>query len=162
MVTIRPMQADEEPAVKTLVLNGLRQRFGTLQPDLNPDLDDLQTHYIAKDATILVAADAEKEAIIGCGILIKENGSDEIARIVRMAVRIDCQGYGVGYQLGQALLRLAENNGFTQILVETNHDWHSAIRLYQRLGFTPFKEVEISELGYTEIHMQRSITPPHH
>jgi len=159
MVVIRPMEVEEQPAVKVLILNGLEQRFGTLKPGLNPDLDDLQTHYLAKGATILVAVDEGQ--VIGCGMLIKEDGSDQIARIVRMSVRADYQGRGLGRQIGETLLEVATKKGFTQVLVETNSDWHSAIRLYKRLGFTPVKQVEVPEFGFTEVHMQLAINPPH-
>ena len=148
---LRDYQPEDEEAVRTLVLAGLEQRFGVLIDGLNPDLDDLETHYIEQGASIIVVEWYRK--IIGCGMLIKEDGSDEVARIVRVSVAREMQGQGLGKVISQRLLEIAKQRGFEQVLVETNSDWYSALKLYMGLGFVETKRVDVPEWNFTEVHM---------
>ncbi len=44
-LTIRPVQPVEQQAARALILDGLAERWGNLDPGKNPDLDDILTHY---------------------------------------------------------------------------------------------------------------------
>ncbi len=148
---LRDYQPEDEEAVRMLVLSGLEQRFGVLIDGLNPDLDDLETHYIQQGASIIVVESDGQ--IIGCGMLIKEHGSDEVARIVRVSVAKDRQRQGIGKIISQRLLEIANERGFVQVLVETNSDWYSALNLYQSMGFIEVERIYVSEWNFTEVHM---------
>ena len=45
---LRPFTAADQDAVKDLVLAGLADHWGTLDPTLNPDLNDIAGHYAAE------------------------------------------------------------------------------------------------------------------
>ena len=150
MFTIRPFTPADQTAVRDLILNGLGSRFGFIDASLNPDVNDIWSQYIEQRASVLVA---EADHIIGCGILMREDGSDEVARIVRMSVASSEQGKGLGSQMGEALLQIARERGFRRVLVETNGDWHSALRLYQSLGFSEIERLPDPEFGFIEVHM---------
>lgn len=141
---------DQQP-VRDLVLSGLGSRFGFADTRYTPDLEDIGAHYVAVGDTVLVAVSEPR--IVGCGMLIRENGSDTVGRIVRMSVAAEQQGHGLGRQIGKALLAAARERGFARVLVETNDDWHSALRLYAALGFTEVERLPNPEFGFVEVHM---------
>ena len=92
--------------------------------------------------------------IIGCGALIHENGSDEVARIVRVSVAKSQQGRGLGQAISQRLIDAAREKGYQRVLVETNADWTSALRLYQTCGFEEYDRTVNAPYGFTEVHMR--------
>jgi N-acetylglutamate synthase-like GNAT family acetyltransferase len=148
---MRPFRPEDQSVVYALILEGLGQRFGKIDSSLNPDLSDIQSSYVDQDATFLVV-EHDRE-IIGCGALILENGSREIARIVRVSVRGDQQGKGMGRKISERLIAIARERGFKRILVETNSDWDSALTLYQTCGFVEYDRVFVEAFGFTEVHM---------
>lgn len=151
-LVLRPFAASDQVPVRTLILHGLTSRFGTLDESLNPDLTDIGTSYTASGDTFLVAEfDGQ---IVGCGALIRENGSAAVGRIVRVSVDSAMQGRGIGRSISQGLIAAARQRGFTELLVETNDDWHSALRLYQSLGFQEYAREPSPEFGFIEVHMR--------
>ncbi|HUN08595.1 MAG TPA: GNAT family N-acetyltransferase [Aggregatilineales bacterium] len=150
-VYLRPFLPADQDAIRALILAGLGSRFGTVDESLNPDVDDLQGYYVRVGETVLVAEYEGK--LVGSGVLHRENGSDTVGRIVRVSVAAFMQGQGLGKRISQALLEAARVRQFQQVLVETNADWTSALRLYQGLGFRETHRVAVPEYGYTEVHM---------
>lgn len=148
----RPFAPDDQTAVRALILSGLASRFGTLDESLNPDLINLWNSYVVPGDTLLVAElDGQ---IVGCGALIREHGSDTIGRIVRVSVDTAHQGKGIGRQISQHLMTIAQQRGVAEILVETNDDWQSALRLYQSLGFQEYAREPNPAFGFVEVHMR--------
>lgn len=153
MPILRPFTPADQTAVRELILAGLGQRFGTADPSLTPDLDDIQANYIAQGVYFVVVEAAEDGPIIACGALIPEPNQPEAMRLVRVSVRSDCQGRGLGRLISLALLDEAHQRGLARVLVETNSDWHSALRLYRSLGFIEYARNYNQEFGYTEVEM---------
>lgn len=149
---IRDFRAADQAAAFALIAAGLTQRFGFFLEGINPDIDDIHAHYIAKGDVFVVVEKAG--AIIGCGAVIAEPDTENTARIVRVSVAADQQGQGIGRGISEHLLGRAKAMGYAEVLVETNHDWHSALRLYQSLGFAEYMRKPIPEYGYTEVHMR--------
>lgn len=142
----------DQPAIRALILAGFATRYAQVDETLNPDIHDIDAHYSAQGETFLVAElDGQ---IIACGALIRENGSDEIARIVRVSVDQTQARRGIGRLISVALLQNARLRGFHEVLVETNHDWDSALRLYQSLGFEEYTRIPQPDYGYVEVHMR--------
>lgn len=155
-VTMRDFQPDDQRTVFDLIIAGLGQHFDDIKPEYNPDLFDIQANYIDKGATFLVVEDDDGE-IVGCGALIKEHGSDTIARIVRVSVRADQQGKGLGRAISQQLIARAKKRGFDKILVETNHDWTTALHLYQSCGFSETHRCKSPDFDFIEVHMEMTL-----
>ena len=75
----------------------------------------------------------EKEKILGyCGLLMVLDEGD----ITNVAVRRDRQKEGIGAFLMQSLIRLAAEREVTTIHLEVRVGNETAIRLYERMGFT--------------------------
>jgi ribosomal protein S18 acetylase RimI-like enzyme len=129
--TIRPFQQRDQAACKELIISGLAGHFRALDLNLNQDLDNIETTYLASGSAFIVAEWDTR--IIGTGALISETEID--ARIVRLSVSSKIRRRGVGEAIVRNLVTRARGAGFAAINVETNHDWHPARRLYKKSGF---------------------------
>ena len=89
------------------------------------------TYLTRKDAMFLVVEE-KGEILAYCGLLM---GLDE-GDITNVAVRPDRQREGIGHFLMDSLIRLAEQQGITTIHLEVRVGNRTAIRLYERMGFT--------------------------
>ena len=89
------------------------------------------TFLTREDAMFLVVE--EKGKILGyCGLLMVLDEGD----ITNVAVRRDRQREGIGNFLMESLIRLADQQGVTTIHLEVRVGNATAIRLYERMGFT--------------------------
>jgi ribosomal protein S18 acetylase RimI-like enzyme len=151
---IRPFRTQDQEAAKQLVTTGLGERWGWIDPTLNPDLNDITTSYA--EGIFLVAFLAD--ALVATGALMPEVTPDgfHALRLVRMSVRTDLRGQGVGRRLLDSLLDVACADARHQqnrlIVLETTSTWTDAIRFYSRYGFQLVEERDggthmILELG---------------
>ncbi len=128
-LTILPFQSQNQAEVKSLILAGLAEHWGEIDPSKNPDLDDISSTYT--QATFLVAwLDGQ---IVGTGALVPR--SDGVAEIVRMSVAAERRRQGIGKIILQHLIKQAQTRGYRQIILETTATWHEVIEFYQRCGF---------------------------
>lgn len=149
-ITFRPFSPADAAPMRALVLQGLGDHFGTIDETLNPDLDDITLTYHETGAAIVIAE--RNGEMVGCGILIDEG--DDAGRLVRMSVRGDQRGQGLGKRLVRALVDEARARGKTRVVCETTDDWHDAIGLYRSCGFS-----EIGRWG-GDAHFEFRLHPP--
>ena len=138
MLKIRPFLPQDQKTAQALILQGLGEHFGRIDPTLNPDLDDIFQTYVQAGHYFIVIENGEE--IVGTAALITE--SPGVGRIVRVTVKPNQRRAGIGRALVQHLLQKATEIGYSQVLVETNLDWHDAIRLYERNGFEEYDRDE--------------------
>jgi GNAT superfamily N-acetyltransferase len=117
-----------QEAFRLLVLDGMAERWGSVDESLNTDLDNIDSHY-GSDC-VLVALEGEQ--VVGTGILVLRAGEGEI---VRMSVHRDYRRRGIATRLLEKLLQLAPEHGVNRIVVETNAKWTEARSLYEASGF---------------------------
>jgi ribosomal protein S18 acetylase RimI-like enzyme len=128
-VRIAQFDPSMQDAFRVLVLDGMAERWGAVDASLNPDLDDVATHY-GRDC-VLVALDGER--IVGTGILVLRTPEGEI---VRMSVHREYRRLGIAKRLLIALVGRAAECGLDRVVVETNAKWKEARKLYEGSGFT--------------------------
>lgn len=129
-IEIRPFTRADQPSVRKLVLAGLKDHWGTLDPKLNPDLEDIDTSYAGE--TFVVACCGSE--IVACGALVRRD--NVTGEIVRMSVRRDLRGQGLGRAVLEALTREARRRGFRRLTLETTAHWHGVRAFYEACGFT--------------------------
>jgi ribosomal protein S18 acetylase RimI-like enzyme len=133
-ITIRPFAPADQTATRRLVLNGLGDHFGHIDETMNPDLDDIETHYLIPGHCFVLA---ERDGtIVGAGALVEE--SPGTGRLVRMSVDRAHRGRGIGRALVTHLVAEARARGYCRVVIETNDDWWDAIGLYRASGFVEF------------------------
>jgi GNAT superfamily N-acetyltransferase len=129
MITISPFQPADQAEAKALILAGLAEHWGFLDPTKNPDLNNIAETYA--NATFLVARLDGK--LVGTGALVPR--SPNSAEIVRMSVDRSLRRQGVGRMILQALIAHARQAGFQQVTLETTATWQEVIRFYLSFGF---------------------------
>lgn len=129
-IVIRPFQPKDQIAAQTLILAGLEEHWGTLDPDKNPDLDDIARAY-GHDRFLVAECDGE---IVGTGALLLDDGG--YGRIVRMSVDQEKRRQGIASAILNELCRLARQSGCLWLTLETTATWTDAIQFYLSTGFT--------------------------
>lgn len=127
-IVLEPFQPADQAAVKALVLAGLVDHWGVLDPTLNPDLEDIAHSYA--QAVFLVARQAGQ--VVGTGALLPRG---ECGEIVRMSVARALRRRGLGGRILRQLLDQARAAGMRQVVLETTETWDEVIAFYLRYGF---------------------------
>jgi len=148
---LREMRLDERDTVRSLILEGLREHWGTIDETLNPDLDDLRDAYA--NGVVLVAT--ESDEIVGTGTIVRRD--DRCAEIVRMSVAPRHRRAGLGRMLISELVVAAERWDVDRIVVETTASWTEVVRFYERCGFTltHFVDGEFGRDAWFELKLVR-------
>ncbi len=129
---IRPFISDDQDAAKRLINEGLGERFGFVDESFNTDLNDITANYIARGHAFVVAVQDSELIGTGCLVVAPDGATGQMMRV---SVRRDLRGQGVGRALVAHLLRVARAGGLRRVGMETNAGWASAIRLYEGCGF---------------------------
>ncbi len=125
------LRADEQQAARDLILAGLAERWGQLDPSKNPDLGDLLGTY--DDGLFLVARYGGQ--VIGTGAFRHHDA--ETVEIVRMSVHRNWRRRGIGRAILAALCCEARARGYRRVILETTRTWDDAITFYRACGFQP-------------------------
>jgi GNAT superfamily N-acetyltransferase len=133
---IRPFERHDQKAARRLILTGLGEHWGFIDETLNPDVDDIEAHYL-RTGQLFVVAEVDNE-IVGTGALVNE-GVDTM-RMVRVSVHKEQRRLGIGRTLVEHLVADARRRGARRIVVETTRGWQDAIHLYLRCGFQQYHE----------------------
>ena len=120
---------------RSLVLAGLSEHWGVIDPALNADLDDLGAAY--PNGRTIVARDAL--GMCATGTCVPRDGTT--AELVRMSVRIDVRRSGFGRAVVEELVATAGRWGMARVTLETSTRWHDAIAFYRRCGFEITHEI---------------------
>ena len=129
-LTIRPFAPADQEAARRVVLEGLGEHFGFVDQSLNPDLDDIQTSFIAAGNNFYVAV--RHGDIVGtAGVLFEERR----ARIVRMSVLRNHRKAGIARALLARCIEAARFCGFSEIVAFTEPHWPDAVGFYTSSGF---------------------------
>jgi len=126
---VRELRHGDGAAVRSLVLAGLAEHWGSVDPSLNPDLDDLASAY--PGSRTLVAVDPDG-TIVGTGTLVPRG--DGVAEVVRMSVTTRLRGTGVGRLVLDALTAVALARGVERMVLETTASWTATVAFYERCG----------------------------
>lgn len=140
-VVITRFELQHQKIVCDLILEGLAEHWGVLDPTFNQDLLDIAQSY--KDGIFLLAWQDSK--LVGTGALIPE--CEGVARIVRMSVEKAHRRQGIGKIILNNLLTHAQEQKLQKVVLETTANWEDAIAFYKRAGFRPL-EVRDGDLHF--------------
>ena len=121
-ITIRPMQADDLPAVTRLDAEAF-------DPIWHNSLPALQRAF-AQSGPATVAYNADD--LVGYQISTRNSFGVHLARL---AISPDFREHGLGYALVQDLLRQMYRMGVFRLTVNTQNDNGASLALYHKIGF---------------------------
>jgi putative acetyltransferase len=122
----------DHAAVRQLILDGLEEHWGSLEPGLNPDLDDIAASY--GHGEILVAR--VDDAIVGVGMVVPVGPDASEGEVKRMSVAREHRRTGIASAVLRGLVDVARSQGWRALILETTATWTGAIQFYEHFGFT--------------------------
>ncbi|MCB1000244.1 MAG: crotonase/enoyl-CoA hydratase family protein [Acidimicrobiales bacterium] len=140
-LSLRDLEPSDTEAVRALVLAGLADHWGEVDPTLNCDLDDLAAAY--PGSRTVVAVDGTG-AIVATGTVVPRG--DGVAEVVRMSVAADRRGQGHGRSVLDELLATAQAWGAPRVVLETTSSWTDVVAFYEHAGFRR-THVAVGEFG---------------
>lgn len=154
MITIRPIQKNDDPYLKQLI-QGLLKSYQLDIPGtayFDPELAHLSDFYQASNTRqYFVAINDQQEVVGGAGIETYD-AQNKVAELQKLYVAEKAQGHHLSYQLLDKAMQFAKEAGYQQVYLETHHKLESALHIYRAYGFTelsaPLKKAEHSEMDY--------------
>jgi len=129
-VIIRSFRAGDAAAFRALNEAWITRWF-FLEPEDAVVLNDPENQILGRGGHILMAALGEE--VVGCCALLPL--PNHAVRLVRMAVREDLRGMGIGRLLLESAIAKARTLHALTIRLETSTKLPAAIHLYQSAGF---------------------------
>lgn len=137
-----------QQAARMLILDGLKEHWGVLDPTKNSDIEDIEASFAAG---IFLLALRGTQLVAAGGLLPERDG---VMRVVRMSVTRQQRKQGIGGLILQALLKHAEQLGCRDVVCETTQTWQDAIQFYLTHGFT------VTHQSDGNIHFTLRLPPP--
>jgi putative acetyltransferase len=125
---IEPADRD---AARALILDGMVEHWGTLDPTLNGDLDDIAVSY----AEALFLVGRVDRRVVATGALHPHAPTDGEGLVTRMTVACDLRRQGLGQQMLDHIADEARALGLRQLVLQTTTDWDDVIAFYLGCGF---------------------------
>jgi GNAT superfamily N-acetyltransferase len=164
---LEPMTRGDVAEVKALIADGVLELYSDL--DFLPknrqslldyydgtgylsDVDGFETEYAPGNGVFLVIRGVE--GIQGCGGLRRHGG--EQGELVRLWLRKESRGRGLGAMILGELLRRSAEIGYREILLDTSHRCVAAISLFRKNGFAECPKYKES---IADVYMHRRIEP---
>jgi putative acetyltransferase len=153
MITIKPYESKLHAAFKALNLEWLDKYHLTEEPDLLV-LNDPQSTILDKGGYIWIALDGDDA--VGSAALINE-GHDHY-ELAKMAVTASYQGQGISKLLIETCLAKAKEIGAKKLLLFSNSQLMTALKLYEKYGFRHVA-VEDSPFQTADVKMEMEVQP---
>ena len=109
------------------------EKYFKMEKTDHDSLDHPQAYILDKGGFILVAV--IEEEVVGVCALIKMDHAKYDYELAKMAVSPDHFKKGIAWQISQAVITLANENGAKYLYLESNTKLVPAITLYRKLGF---------------------------
>jgi ribosomal protein S18 acetylase RimI-like enzyme len=136
---LRDFDRGDQAAVRDLVLEGLRERWGdAFDAALNPDLDDIAATYVEAEVVVL-----EEDGRILATVTLTP-GDPGQGRILRVAVDRRHRRQGLGRLVVDELVTRARRRGLRELAILTDTQWVSAVALYRSYGFTEVSRDQVA------------------
>ncbi|WP_163133815.1 GNAT family N-acetyltransferase [Agarivorans sp. Alg241-V36] len=132
---ICPIDASHNQAVKQIIQHGGRE-FGAIGDGFGPsdtEVEAMSLHYNQPQRGYWVAL--QNDIVVGCGGIAELDDASKTCELRKLFVNPQCRGQGLGKALAEHCLQEAKRRAYKQCYLDTLSSMHSAIALYQALGF---------------------------
>jgi putative acetyltransferase len=135
-ITIRPLEAADNAVLANIIRSSL-EAFGANHPGtvyFDPTTDHLSQLFDRSDA-FYVVAEYEGQVLGGAGIFPTAGLPAGVVEFVKLYLRPEARGIGLGKKLMQTCLDWAAAAGAEQVYLETMPELKIAVPMYEKLGF---------------------------
>lgn len=133
---IRPIAPSDNESLARIIRSTLEE-FGAARPGtvyFDSSTDRLYELFRTPRSGYFVA-EREGTVLGGGGIFPTEGLPEGTCELVKMYLRPDARGLGLGGRLIQNALDFAREQGFTQVYLESMPELQNALQAYARFGF---------------------------
>ncbi|XP_032266565.1 N-acetyltransferase 8 [Phoca vitulina] len=104
---------------------------------LRTDMSDISKSYLSEPGSCFWVAEAEGQVVGIVGVLpVQERPlPKEQLQLFHLCMASECRRQGIAKALVRTVLQFARDQGYRQVVLSTNVLQHSALALYQRMGF---------------------------
>lgn len=155
-LTIRRFRPSDEERVFELHEEALRDADAYAEGVPEPDLDDVEAHYLDAGGEFLVGLADDRIVAMGAFRPVEDRVAEAFdslrrptAELKRMRVAPSHQRRGFGQQIYDELERRAHASGFAELVLDVQAHQEGARRFYERNGFKVERRVEIEAFGET-------------
>ncbi|RNI26333.1 GNAT family N-acetyltransferase [Rufibacter latericius] len=137
-ISIRAIEEKDNLALAELIRKVFREfkidKPGTVYTD--PTTDALYQLFQTPESAYLVAEE-NGEILGGCGVYPTPGLPEGCAELVKFYLAAETRGKGIGYQLLEMNLKLAQELGYKQLYLESFPELGKAVSMYEKAGFKP-------------------------
>lgn len=141
-ILIRPIQLKDNPFIAKIIRTALEEydeaKPGTVYTD--PTTDELFETFSSTPESGYFIAEFEGKIIGGCGIYPTKNLPEGYAELVKIYLKSEYRGKGIGKQLMDKSILYAKEQGYTHLYLESFPSLKEAIHLYEKIGFVRVPE----------------------
>ncbi|KAM5250227.1 putative N-acetyltransferase 8B isoform 4-T5 [Hipposideros larvatus] len=104
---------------------------------LHTDMSDITKFYMSERGSCFWVAESEGQVVGTVGARPFEESSlcKKQLQLFRLSVALERRGEGIAKALVRTVLQFARDQGYSEVVLSTTTIQHSAVALYQRLGF---------------------------
>lgn len=136
-VKIRLIQSEDNAAIAAIIRNTLKE-FGADKPGtvyFDDSTDNLFKLFRTEGSAYFVAIE-ENQIVGGAGVFPTEGLPAKTCELVKIYLTTNARGKGIAGKLMKCCFEAALKNGFTKIYIETMPELATAVKMYEKLGFT--------------------------
>lgn len=138
---IKQASNNDIETIKNIVFSVLKE-YG-LEPNqegIDNDLDDIELNYTNNNGYFGLILDSSKKTLGTFGLYKIDENSCEIRKMYFLPA---LRGKGWGKKVMKILITKAIENGYKNVLLETNSVLKEAIELYKKCGFEELKDYKL-------------------
>lgn len=146
---IRPIQASDNAPLAVIIRKALEE-FGANRPGTvyyDASTDALYELFREKGSGYFVAV-KDEEVLGGGGIFPTAGLPADTCELVKMYLRPDARGTGLGKKLIETSLDFAKDTGYKNVYLETMPELKPALKVYEKFGFR-YLEGPLGNSGHT-------------
>lgn len=140
-IQIRTIEQRDNPALAKIIRDTLAE-FGANHPGTvyyDPTTDHLFEEFSKAPKSIYFIAERDGEMIGGAGIYPTEALPAGTCELVKMYLKPEARGIGLGRMLIEKCLASAKEMGYSQVYLESMPELRKALSVYEKFGFEYLK-----------------------
>jgi len=148
LIQIRPLEIHDNKAIALIIRNALTE-FGANKPGTvftDPTTDNLYQLFKTPGSFYQIAM-LKDEVVGGGGIFPTPGLPNSTCELVKMYIKPEVRGLGLGRHLINKCLELASTFGYQQVYLESMPELKDALKTYEKFGFK-YLNAPLGETGH--------------
>jgi putative acetyltransferase len=135
-ITIRKIEFNDNKELASIVRTALAE-FGANKPGTvyYDDTTDYLYELFQQPGSVYYIAEQDGKLLGGAGIYPTEDLPEQTCELVKMYLRKEARGRGLGKLLIKKCLEFAKGFGYLQVYIETMPELRRAMSIYEKFGF---------------------------